>query len=180
VTAREIALKAITEAGAAGVARSALLDLAPVHGMGKALIKGVKDGAWVSNGRGNNLTRYYLRHADMLVAMAAEDRAMADAKRARDRNRKRDRVRASGKPTKQRGRPKGSVSKNPREWREEPGKPKPDMRPVFVPTTVKVHRIPTPPPRYAAGNAEPIFSGLPFGVYPHPAESAAARSFAKA
>jgi hypothetical protein len=177
-TARDRILAALTAAGSDGVRRSALLGLAPARGMEKALIKGVKAGAWFSNGRGNNMTRYFLRHADMLVAMAAEERAMAEAKRARDRNRKRVRVRASGKPVKHRANAKASVCKTAREWRQEPEKPKPDTRPVVVPATVNVHRIPTPPSRYALSRVEPIFSGLHFGMY-YPAETAVTRAYAQ-
>jgi hypothetical protein len=189
--ARGRILAALTAAGSDGVAYVDLLRLAGAKAIAKALIAGRKEGLWCSNRRRNNLTRYYTNPADMLAAAQAsrqearaakraKDDARAKAKRAAKRQAKpaapRPRAEPEAKPVTQR--PVAAVAAPKLATKPQAPTPAPEPRPVVIPPGLCVHRTPTPPSRYAVSRVEPIFSGLPVGMY-HPAESALARAYAQ-
>ena len=82
--ARDRILSALKAAGPEGVAYSDLLRLAGAKAIAKALLEGRKAGLWCSNGRKNDLTRYYLDPAHMRVAVEFARAAARTAKAARN------------------------------------------------------------------------------------------------
>lgn len=191
ITARDRILLALTAAGADGVAYCDLLRLAGAKAIAKALIAGRKDGLWCSNRRKNNLTRYYIDQADMQKAAAASRQEARELKRAKDDARKkaqraalralkRAKV-AAPNPEKKPAPPKLQAAPKAPPKAAEPqrqAEANPEPRPTIIPPGLRVHHIPTPPSRYAVARVEPIFSGLPLGMY-HPAESVLGRAYAQ-